>query len=217
MTFAWYGHLKFTDRPLWLVVVGELGHRLLRILPRGAGQPLGLRESTSAAQLKTMQEVITLVVFVGFSVLYLQAAVHAQPRGGLRPDRRGRLLRVQGPAVMADPGAADRAPPARRPELLPCRRARRPRALSRHLPAHHPALGRGLDRRRHDDRRCRRHARADARRCFHRCHPVQAGSCCRRRHHRHRRLAGAGVVFGLFRGRRRQRADECSGLAFSRR
>jgi uncharacterized protein (DUF486 family) len=42
MTFAWYGHLKFTDRPLWLVVVASWG-RIWRILIRRAGQPVGQR------------------------------------------------------------------------------------------------------------------------------------------------------------------------------
>ena len=49
---------------------GELGHRLHRILLRRAGQSLGYAVG-SAAELKTMQEVITLTVFAGFSVLYL--------------------------------------------------------------------------------------------------------------------------------------------------
>ena len=70
MTFAWYGHLKFTDRPLWLVILVELGHRLHRILLRRAGQPLG-HAVYQPAELKTMQEVITLAVFAVFSVLYL--------------------------------------------------------------------------------------------------------------------------------------------------
>ena len=49
---------------------GELGHRLLRILPAGAGEPLG-HTVYSAPQLKGMQEIITLVVFAFFSVWYL--------------------------------------------------------------------------------------------------------------------------------------------------
>jgi uncharacterized protein (DUF486 family) len=50
---------------------GELGHGVLRILAGGAGQSLG-SAVYSAVQLKTMQEVITLIVFAGFSVLYLK-------------------------------------------------------------------------------------------------------------------------------------------------
>jgi uncharacterized protein (DUF486 family) len=49
---------------------GELGHRFHRILLRRAGQSLG-HAVYSAAELKTMQEVITLGVFAGFSMLYL--------------------------------------------------------------------------------------------------------------------------------------------------
>ena len=71
MTFAWYGHLKFKESLAAARHHGELGHRVLRILAGGAGQSLGQR-GVFAAQLKTMQEVITLIVFAGFSVLYLK-------------------------------------------------------------------------------------------------------------------------------------------------
>jgi len=52
---------------------GELVHRLHRILSGGAGEPIGSFVYTPA-QLKTMQEIITLVVFAAFSVLYLKAS-----------------------------------------------------------------------------------------------------------------------------------------------
>jgi uncharacterized protein (DUF486 family) len=70
MTFAWYGQFKFPATPLWLLIpicwavaffeycfavpANHLGHRVY-----------------SAVQLKTIQEVITLLVFAGFSTLYL--------------------------------------------------------------------------------------------------------------------------------------------------
>jgi len=57
MTFAWYGHLKFTSTPLMAVPANRIGH-----------------EVYSAAQLKTIQEVITLVIFSLFSVFYLKEA-----------------------------------------------------------------------------------------------------------------------------------------------
>jgi uncharacterized protein (DUF486 family) len=70
MTFAWYGHLKFTDKPLWLVVVASWGIAFVEYCFAVPANRYG-HEIYSAAELKTMQEVITLVVFAAFSVLYL--------------------------------------------------------------------------------------------------------------------------------------------------
>ena len=39
MTFAWYGHLKYKDSPLWIVIGGELGNRVFRILSASTGEP----------------------------------------------------------------------------------------------------------------------------------------------------------------------------------
>lgn len=74
MTFAWYGHLKFTDKPLWLVVLASWGIALIEYCFAVPANRLG-HEVYSAAQLKTMQEVITLIVFVGFSTFYLKEAI----------------------------------------------------------------------------------------------------------------------------------------------
>lgn len=71
MTFAWYGHLKFTDKPLWMVIVASWGIALFEYCLAVPANRYG-SEIYSTAQLKTMQEVITLVVFAGFSVLYLK-------------------------------------------------------------------------------------------------------------------------------------------------
>lgn len=71
MTFAWYGHLKFTDRPLWLVVLASWGIAFLEYCLAVPANRYGLAVY-SPAQLKTMQEVITLIVFAVFSVLYLK-------------------------------------------------------------------------------------------------------------------------------------------------
>jgi len=70
MTVAWYGHLRFTDRPLLLVILVSWGIALLEYCLAVPANRIG---STvySAAQLKAIQEVITLTVFAGFSVLYL--------------------------------------------------------------------------------------------------------------------------------------------------
>jgi len=71
MTFAWYGHLKFTDKPLWMAVLASWGIALFEYCLAVPANRIG-SEIYSTAQLKTMQEVITLVVFAGFSVLYLK-------------------------------------------------------------------------------------------------------------------------------------------------
>ena len=70
MSFAWYGHLKFTDKPLWLVIFASWGIALIEYCFAVPANRLG-HQAYSAAELKTMQEVITLAVFAGFSVFYL--------------------------------------------------------------------------------------------------------------------------------------------------
>ncbi len=70
MTFAWYGHLKFTDRPLWLVVVASWSIAFLEYCLAVPANRFG-HGLYSAAELKTIQEVVTLLVFSVFSVLYL--------------------------------------------------------------------------------------------------------------------------------------------------
>jgi len=70
MTFAWYGHLKFTDRPLWLVIVASWGIAFVEYCFAVPANRWG-HAAYSAAELKTMQEMITLAVFAAFSVLYL--------------------------------------------------------------------------------------------------------------------------------------------------
>ena len=71
MTFAWYGHLKFKSTPLLIVIVVSwliaLAEYCFQVPANRIGHTLGF----SGAQLKTIQEVITLLVFSGFSVLYL--------------------------------------------------------------------------------------------------------------------------------------------------
>ena len=74
MTFAWYGHLKFTDKPLWIVIGASWGIAFIEYCFAIPANRIG-HQVYSAAELKTMQEVITLVVFAGFSVLYLKEAL----------------------------------------------------------------------------------------------------------------------------------------------
>lgn len=71
MTFAWYGHLKYKSSPLWIVILVSWSIALLEYCFQVPANRIGHGQFT-AAQLKTMQEVITLVVFSGFSVLYLR-------------------------------------------------------------------------------------------------------------------------------------------------
>ena len=71
MTFAWYGQLKFPDRPLWIVVLVSWGIAFVEYCFAVPANRIGYTVY-SAAQLKTMQEIITLLVFAGFSVLYLK-------------------------------------------------------------------------------------------------------------------------------------------------
>ncbi|WP_443019145.1 DMT family protein [Sphingomonas sp.] len=70
MTFAWYGHLKFKNAPLLLVILTSWGIALIEYCFAVPANRMG-SAVYSAAQLKGMQEVITLTVFAAFSVLYL--------------------------------------------------------------------------------------------------------------------------------------------------
>ena len=70
MTFAWYGHLKFKSRALWLVIMASWGIAFFEYCLQVPANRLG-HGTFNAAQLKTIQEIITLAVFVAFSVWYL--------------------------------------------------------------------------------------------------------------------------------------------------
>ncbi len=70
MTMAWYGHLKFKLEKLWIVVLVSWGIAFFEYCLQVPANRIGYG-TFSAAQLKTIQEVITLVVFVLFSWLYL--------------------------------------------------------------------------------------------------------------------------------------------------
>ena len=74
MTFAWYGHLRFKAAPLWAAVLVSWGIAFFEYWLAVPANRLG-HGPYSAAELKTIQEVITLVVFAGFSVLYLREPI----------------------------------------------------------------------------------------------------------------------------------------------
>lgn len=74
MTFAWYGHLSIKGSALWLIILGSwliaLPEYMLAVPANRIGHAV-----YSAAQLKTMQEVITLTVFSLFSVFWLKESL----------------------------------------------------------------------------------------------------------------------------------------------
>jgi len=75
MTFAWYGHLKhLADRPWLLAALVSWGIALFEYLLQVPANRIGFT-ALSLAQLKIMQEVITLTVFVPFAVLYMNQPV----------------------------------------------------------------------------------------------------------------------------------------------
>ncbi|BAF89127.1 MULTISPECIES: DMT family protein [Azorhizobium] len=71
MTFAWYGHLKYKASPILIAIVASWGIAFFEYCLAVPANRIGSGIYTTA-QLKTIQEVITLVVFAGFSVLYLK-------------------------------------------------------------------------------------------------------------------------------------------------
>jgi uncharacterized protein len=70
MTFAWYGHLKYRSEALWKVILASWGIAFFEYCFQVPANRIGSYEFTTA-QLKTIQEVITLSVFAVFSVFYL--------------------------------------------------------------------------------------------------------------------------------------------------
>jgi uncharacterized protein (DUF486 family) len=74
MTTAWYGHLKFRSEALWKVVLVSWGIAFFEYCLQVPANRVGYGEF-SAGQLKVIQEIITLLVFGAFSVLYLGEAL----------------------------------------------------------------------------------------------------------------------------------------------
>jgi uncharacterized protein len=71
MTLAWYGHLKFKTAPLMVVILASWGIAFIEYCLAVPANRIG-HGHYSAAELKTIQEVITLVIFAAFSVLFLK-------------------------------------------------------------------------------------------------------------------------------------------------
>jgi hypothetical protein len=75
MTFAWYAHLRnLAARPWWFAAIASWGIALFEYLLQVPANRIGFT-ALSLPQLKILQEVITLAVFVPFSVLYMQNPV----------------------------------------------------------------------------------------------------------------------------------------------
>ena len=70
MTFAWYGHLKYKSSPLFLAILASWGIAFFEYTLMVPANRLG-SSVYSVVQLKTIQEILTLVVFAGFSTWYL--------------------------------------------------------------------------------------------------------------------------------------------------
>jgi uncharacterized protein (DUF486 family) len=71
MTFAWYGHLKYKSSPLWIAIFASWGIAFFEYCLQVPANRIGSR-TFAVVELKVIQEVITLVVFAFFSVLYLK-------------------------------------------------------------------------------------------------------------------------------------------------
>jgi uncharacterized protein (DUF486 family) len=74
MTLAWYGHLRFKEAPLAAVILASWGIAFVEYCMAVPANRWG-SAVYSTAQLKTIQEVVTLLVFVGFSIFYLKEPI----------------------------------------------------------------------------------------------------------------------------------------------
>jgi len=75
MTFAWYGHLKYKSEALYIVILASWAIAFFEYCFQVPANRIG-HGYFSAAELKTIQEVITLVVFAVFSIFYLDEPLH---------------------------------------------------------------------------------------------------------------------------------------------
>jgi uncharacterized protein (DUF486 family) len=76
MTFAWYGHLKHKAIPLWQAILVSWGIAFFEYCLMVPANRWGYASGFNGFQLKIIQEVITLIVFAGFAVLYLREPFH---------------------------------------------------------------------------------------------------------------------------------------------
>jgi uncharacterized protein len=76
MTFAWYGHLKQANVPLWKAIVASWAIAFFEYMLMVPANRIGYNNGMTGFQLKITQEVITLVVFSVFAILYLKEPFH---------------------------------------------------------------------------------------------------------------------------------------------
>jgi uncharacterized protein (DUF486 family) len=81
MTFAWYGHLKFKSAPLFTVILISWGIAFVEYCFAVPANRFG-SAVYSPAELKTIQEVVTLIVFAGFTALYFDEPLSWMQCGG---------------------------------------------------------------------------------------------------------------------------------------
>jgi uncharacterized protein len=96
MTFAWYGHLKVEHRPIWLLVLASWGIAFFEYCLAVPANRIG-RAVYSAAELKTLQEVITLAVFAVFSITFLGERFTLNHMVGFALIAAGALFVFKGP------------------------------------------------------------------------------------------------------------------------
>ena len=96
MTFAWYGHLKIEHRPLWLIVIASWGIAFFEYWLAVPANRIG-RQVYDPAELKAMQEVITLCVFAVFSIFWLKEPVTVNHAAGFALIALGAFFVFKGP------------------------------------------------------------------------------------------------------------------------
>jgi len=96
MTFAWYGNFKIANKPMWLLILASWGLAFVEYCIAVPANRMG-RTWYSTAELKTIQEVITLAVFVVFSVTFLGEKVTANQLVGFALIAGGAFVVFKGP------------------------------------------------------------------------------------------------------------------------
>ncbi|HTL71503.1 MAG TPA: DMT family protein [Candidatus Eisenbacteria bacterium] len=91
MTFAWYGHLRHRQSALWTAILASWGIAFFEYCFQVPANRIGSYQF-STAQLKTIQEIITLLVFSVFSVFYLKEEI--------RPNHLGAFCLLVGAAYL---------------------------------------------------------------------------------------------------------------------
>ena len=96
MTTAWYWHLRYREVPLWSVILVSWGLALIEYCLAVPANRYGY-SVYNPAQLKTIQEVITLTVFAGFSIVYLKQGINLNQAVGFALIACGAFFVFKGP------------------------------------------------------------------------------------------------------------------------